>query len=848
MFFKSFVIFASLIILPTIILSTISDLALSQDEPKDTHPTEGVILPSPSITETRDATALSVNPANTALLDSWNFTYVGSWLQEQEHLAGQGHGFFFGFPIGPLGLSIATEALTPPEWQGLDDRVRFSLGLAFHIRRTVSIGLAYRTFWYYELGDINTLDLGLTVHPVNHLALSFTVSDINAPQIQYDDNKYAPRRFNVGLTIRPLGTDRFSLGGELHYLNGDDDFRRTDVMALATAMIIDGLTLRGRFSAEGVRDDDYETGYFVDGSIVFDLPSFGAGISMYGQVHPDKKSAYQGTTWSARFSGDEAPSITLPRQIRSARAAMIKITKKLDSYRMTRLVELMERIERDDSVDMLVLRPDPGTISLVQAREIRRLIRRLKTLDRSVVCYLTEATSSVYLACAAADQIWINPAGGVRLAGISSRRIYFRRLFDKIGVSADIVRIGEYKSAPESFTRTGPSDASIEQTDRYFDSVYDQILTDLAEDRNLGDAVSVRSLVEQGPFTARESLMSGLVDKVIPADIFSEELKNLAGGTLFVNDHYGQTPQRHRRYLDSPAVAVVHIDGDLVDGESVEIPFFNVKMTGAKTITKLLHKLRDDRQIHAVVLRINSPGGSALASDIIWREVMALRRVKPVIASMGTVAASGAYYIASAADEIFAEATTMTGSIGIFYGKVDVSGLLDKIGIDVVTFKRGSHADAESWTRPYTAEERKRIGFQIKEYYDMFKDRVADGRGRGFTREIVEKLARGRIWSGTDAQYHLLVDRIGGYADALGLARQFGRVPSDIRVFHYPKPKRSFLMRMLTSFKSLVREPSLFEQLVTVSGMKRVFNAVIPFAKADAGAPQARLPFAFIED
>ncbi len=828
----------------------ITSTVMAQEEVQDKQSTGGVLLPSPSITETRDSTALAVNPSNLALLDSWSFTYVGSWLQEQEHLAGQGHGFFLGFPIGPLALGIGTEILTPSEaireWQDLDDRARFSLGLAFHFQRAVSFGLAYRTFWYYSLGEIHTLDIGLTVHPINYLALSFVVSDANAPKVRYDSDEHAPRRFNVGLTLRPMGNDRLAVGGELEYRYGDG-YRRSDVRALLTAMIVDGLTLRGRFGAEGIRDDDNETGYFVDGMLAVDLPSFGVGVSMHGQVHPDSKSAYQGTTWSARFSGDEAPAITLPRALRSTHAAMIKIDKKLDGYGMTRLTALVERMERDKAVDMLVLRPGAGTMSLAQAQEVRRLIRRLQASGRSVVCYLTEATGPVYLGCAAADQVWINPAGGVRIAGLSSSRYYFRDLFNKIGVSADIVRIGDFKSAPEMFTRTGPSDPSMLQMDRYMDTVYHHVLVDLATDRSLGNAESVQSLVEQGPFTAREALTAGLVDKLVPMDTFVKDLQDLAGRSLYLDDQYGKSRLRHRRYLDAPAVAVVHIDGDIVTGESIDIPFFNIKMTGSTTITKILRKLSADRQIQAVVLRIDSPGGSALASDIIWREVMALRKEKPVIASMGGVAASGGYYIASAANEIFSEATTLTGSIGIYYGKADLSGLLEKIGVNVVTFKRGAHADAESWARPYTAGERKRLMIQIQEYYDQFRDRVAEGRGRGFNREIVDKLGQGRIWSGADARYHLLVDTIGGYSDALNRARTLGHVPSDIRVFQYPGPSRGLLWRIVSSFRSMVSEPSPWDHILAASGMKRILRSVIPFAAADAGAPQARLPFAVVD-
>lgn len=830
--------------------------AAAQDDIPYTRPTEGVLLPVPSITETREATALAVNPANLSFLDSWNLVYVGAWVQSQEHLSGQGHGVFFGFPIGPLSFGVAAEGLTPPDsvrsWQGLDDRLRFSLGLSVHFKRAVSLGLAYRTLWFYDAGELHTLDLGLTVHPINYLAISFVASDVTAPQYRENPSQFAPRRFNVGLTVRPLANDRLSLSGELLYLYGDD-YRRTDVSAVLSGMIVDGISLRARFGAEGIRNDDHETGYFVDGAVAFDLPNIGVGVSMHGQVYPDDKSRYEGTTWQVRFSGDEAPSITMPRPLRNSHAVLLKVTQKLGTYGLAGYGRLFERILEDNGVDMVVLRPDPETLSLASAQEFRRHIAKLQQAGRKVVCYFTEATGPVYLGCAGADHVWINPAGAVRMSGLVTQRLYFKNLFDKLGVKADIVRIGAYKSAPEQFTRSGPSEASVEQMDRYLDTVYEQILGDLTEDRSLGDIEAAKGLLESGPYTAREAEKKKLVDKIVPLDELGEELNKLAGGSLFLDDRYGQATLRHRRYLDAPAVAVVHINGDIVDGENLDIPILDIQMTGAETLVQILRQLREDRLISAVVLRINSPGGSAMASDIVWREVMALRKEKPVIASLGSVAASGAYAIASAANEIYSEATTLTGSIGIYYGKADLSGLLSKVGIDVTTFKRGEHADAESWARPYTEKERERLKDLIRQYYDLFRERVVAGRGRGFTMEIVDKLGRGRIWSGTDAKHHLLVDRIGGLYDAIDRARVLGRVPADIRVFHHPKPPGSVIGRLFNllqskvNFKgSLARSQGPLERIFTRTSIGRLLRSLVPFAEQDPDRPQARLPFASI--
>lgn len=275
------------------------------------------------------------------------------------------------------------------------------------------------------------------------------------------------------------------------------------------------------------------------------------------------------------------------------------------------------------------------------------------------------------------------------------------------------------------------------------------------------------------------------------------------------------------------------------------MPLFGIHRSGAKTLTEQIRSIKEDTGIRAVVLRINSPGGSALASDIIWRELMTLREEKPVIASLGDVAASGGYYIASAAHVIFAESTTMTGSIGIYYGKADISGLLDKVGISTTTFARGEHADLQSWTRPYTIEERKKLTGQLKHFYKLFLSRVSDGRGDTLSVAAVDKLGRGRIWSGVDAKHHQLVDRLGGFQQALDHARALGNVGKGTRVAHYPKPARD-MMTMVARRMGLA-QAGVQNMLTLAREVRETMKAALPFTMSNHAAPQARLPFAIID-
>ena len=853
-----------------------SEAHAQQVDANEIDATGGVLLPSPTITETNDAMSLAINPANLGFMSSWSLTYVGAWVQDQRRLAGQGHGFFFGMPIGPIALGLGVEPLSPPvnivEWQGLGHRTRFSVGLALNLKRIVGVGIAYRTFWFEDLGDINTVDVGFTIHPANHLALSFVFQDVNSPAFKYkywhDNGEYwswsdvhnhrSPRVFKVGLTVRPLGTDRLALGAELKYLNGDSDdqrysgnesFSRTDIMGFLAGRPISGIHLKLRFLAEGLRDSREKANLFLDGSLGIDLPNIGVGASFAGQLSPTDSQGYQGTSWFASIHGDCAPSLSLPIPIRSAHVVVIEQESRLDSLQFAQRISMLERIARDRNVDMVLFRPDAGTSSLAQAEEMRHQISTLKDAGKKVACYLTTANGPVYLSCAGADYVWVNPAGGLLFAGVSSQYMYFGDLFENLGVKADIVRIGKYKSYPETFSRNEPSDESKEQTNQYLDNIYSEILTMLKRDRRFHTTTAVEKIIDKGPFTAKEALANQLIDEIIPNDLLEKKINELMGKHVFFDTDYEKDELRSPYYMDAPAVAVVHIDGDIVDGESVEIPIINMRTSGAKTLTETLRTIRNDSRIRAVLLRINSPGGSATASDIIWREVMALREEKPVIASLGSIAASGGYYIASAADEVYTDSVTLTGSIGVFAGKADLSKLASSLGVNVTTFKRGEHADAHSWMRPYTDEERAQLQRQMNDFYKLFLDRVVAGRDNGLTTKIVDRVGQGHIWSGGDAKYHLLADQIGGYADALSRAREIAFIPEDMTVFHYGARNRNMMSRALDALTLAFQpDPSPLSQIIKSSGISRFAAPLIPFTAQDAYSPRARLPFVIIDD
>jgi len=802
--------------------------------------TDGVVLPVPSLVDQDEPVALAINPANLGFMNSWSLMYVGAHTVEvaqQTVTEGSGHGIYIGTHVfGPLALAASLDILFPPDIYtqtfGLDDRFRLSLGMALRLADGLSLGLAYRHIFSeepYGLDGLDTADFGLSIRPTNWLAFAMDIRDIGTPQITtHLGNREVSRRYLFGAMLRPLSSDLLSAGVEVSYA---DIANQTDLRVLLGTDPVSGIELR---LGGGFYDVSDKTAYTLEGAVAINFAQFGAGFGTSGRVHPDPYMVSY--SWWARVSGVEYPSLW-----RHDRIPVVEIREPESTYEFAALIRLFERMERDSAVPAVLLRLEGDALPFAIAQELRGRVAALKRAGKQVFCHMNSAEGSSYYACAGASRVWINPAGGIWLTGIKSQRFFLRELLDKIGVRADIVRIGKYKSSPEMFMEKEPTEPAREELDSMLDSVYRWFVSDLASDRGLSEE-KVRKLIDNGPYVAQEALEAGLVDELVYNDQLEDTVWKTLGSESAFDEHYGDGDEKPSRYLRYPKVAVLHIEGTLVEGESMEIPWLGFRTAGAATIAKTLREIARDEDVETVVLRIDSPGGSALASDIIWREIMALRKEKPVVASMGAMATSGAYYIASAANEIYAEPATLTGSIGIFYGKADLSGLLDKVGIGVFTTTRGKRADMESWFRPYTDDEREELKRKISHFYGLFVDKVVEGRGRGFKTEIVDDLGRGRIWSGAQAHWRLLVDHIGGLSEATEAARSLAKIGPEAVVVDLPK-KESLISRLIhTLLNSGSDEES--SPFPIPSSLRMVVRSVMPFVmSAQDHAPLALCPY-----
>jgi len=436
------------------------------------------------------------------------------------------------------------------------------------------------------------------------------------------------------------------------------------------------------------------------------------------------------------------------------------------------LLRCLAAVREDPRFDGVLVRMDGTLDSWSRALSIARALAAVREAGRRVVVWAEGLHADQYLLAAAADRIWLPESASLHLVGLRIERFYLRGLLEQVGARPDVVHIGRFKSAGDTFTRQSMGEQEREQLEAWQDDLWDELLGGIARGRGLTQA-RVEELIDAGPYPARAAVDAGLVDDTVYPDELDDRLDALA----LELEARGRGARRARRVdavayhtgfagdpgfepwlRDAPRIVQLVASGNVGRGPGP----FGVTMDGTGA---LLRALRENRSVRGVLLRIESPGGDALVSDLLHREVERLVREKPVVVSMGDVVASGGYYMAAAADAIFAEPGTVTGSIGVVGGKLDLSGLYEKIGVGKDGMQKGARAGLLTESRGFDPDERAAIRREMESIYGTFVDRVA--RGRKLGRERIEEVAHGRIWSGRRAQAVGLVDVLGGPLEAL---------------------------------------------------------------------------------
>lgn len=456
---------------------------------------------------------------------------------------------------------------------------------------------------------------------------------------------------------------------------------------------------------------------------------------------------------------------------------------------LAELYPVFRAAREDGRVRGLAVYIQDAQFGLARAQELRRQLMALRRAGKFVECYLETAGEGsngtlVYYLATACERIHLSPLGDVNLIGLAIESRFFKGTLEKLKITPEFNKVGRYKSAVEVYTETEFSPAAEEAMSAVLDGYYTQIVTAVAEAREKTPD-EIRWIVDGAPYGAEDAVRRGLVDQVSYPDQFRDHLKKRAGGDanlLPIEEYTPRTPVTARR------VAVVFASGVIVRGTGGSAPWSEEVYVGSTDLSSLLRDMAEDGSVAAVVLRIDSPGGSALASDLILREVEKLKEAKPVIVSMSDAAASGGYYIAAKADKIVAEPATLTGSIGVFGGKFVTKGFEEEIlGLTSDSLKRGANADMYSSLHPYTPEQAMLVQRQVDRVYGTFVGHVATG--RRMTRQQVEGVASGRVWTGAAAKKIGLVDELGGLDRAIELAREAGGIGAgqDAAVVFYPE-------------------------------------------------------------
>ena len=465
-----------------------------------------------------------------------------------------------------------------------------------------------------------------------------------------------------------------------------------------------------------------------------------------------------------------------------------------DSLSVVDVVRTLEMAETDERVHGLFIRANEFGMAPGMAEELRQAIADFRAAGKTVTTHaqgFEGTTVTSYFAVSGSSEIWLQDTASFTPAGLASEVMFLGGLFEHFGAQPQFEQFHEYKNAANTYTQTGFTEAHRDATESYMGSIFDTAVAAIAADRGFDDIQTVRDLFESAPHSAERAAELGLVDRLGHVVEAREHALSLAGGGDETVELAVYREQASAAWSNAPMIALIEGQGAIVTGEPSSSPFGGEEMIGGDFMSEAILAAADDPNVRAIVIRVDSPGGSAIASDQIWHAVNRAREAgKPVVVSMASLAASGGYYLAAPADYILAHATTLTGSIGVLGGKVVLDGTFDMVGLNVETVAvGGEYATAYSGAQAWTDSQRSAFRGQMEDIYEDFTQRVADG--RDLPLERVLEIARGRVWTGQQALELGLVDEIGGFRDAVAVAQQLAGIAPEtrVRLRRFPREK-----------------------------------------------------------
>lgn len=572
---------------------------------------------------------------------------------------------------------------------------------------------------------------------------------------------------------------------------------------------------------------------------------FAGVLALYFALKPGEPSIAPNSVLVLRVSGDlpdyvaESPiPFNLPRGIFGGEVRSL-----------TDLLWQLKKAKVDRRIGGVLLEIGDVGAGWAKADEIRDAIADFRRSGKPIYAYLTYGANKEYYIASACERVYVAPVGDLFINGLAANAIFLRGALDKLGVYPDFYQIGKYKNAPDQLTRREMSDAQREVINSLLDDQFARYINNVAAARKLAPE-TVRELIDQAPLRAEQAKRAGLIDGTAYREEVENELKRRLGYRDAERLRIVKASQYKRIEPESlglnrgERIAVIYASGAIGPGRSNNSPF-GEQNVGSETMVRAIDEARDDRTIRAIVVRVDSPGGTVYDSDLIWRALEEAKKRKPVVVSMSDVAASGGYYISAGANSIVAEPSTITGSIGVFAGKPVLKGFYDWIGVNSEWILRGRYAGIFRETEPFTPEERAKFEELVRSYYyNEFVPKVAQGRHRD--PEYIDSIGQGRVWNGAQAKERGLVDEFGGLDRAIEIAKQLAGIPSDKEIQRVVKPAPRSLFEQLFGGDEAMGEDEARWQATLASlpeDLRRALQTLHLFERIRRGELMALLPF-----
>ncbi|MBN8220529.1 MAG: signal peptide peptidase SppA [Spirochaetes bacterium] len=778
--------------LATVLLVTGGLLASTQISAQQVAPVQGDALqtnrmidtpnlPQKSVATSDDTTSLYFNPAGLG----YHALQLGYFYGRNQQNKLDDHMVF----LNLLGIAFSTQ------WRLGDTDAyarRYTLGMGLINTPFLSVGTSYS--WYNSsfsyLDRYTQWDIGMILRPWRRLSIGAVGRALNKPLFQ---GEIFETNWDLGIGIRPLPgkyTENLTISVDAN-LNSRTSWSNLTPKLLAEATLWPGNSIYAGYSQLngaffGLRFAQYISQISLQASTPKDSGAFlGGGILIGRERYPT------GITALGRYL-----EIHLDDKIDERKQEGFLFLS--ENFTFLELLKTIETAKKDAQVRGILITGRGFHGGWGQAEELRAALLNFQQ-KKPVYAYLENAGNKEYYIASMADRIFMPQSAALDVSGLKAEAYFVKDLLNKVGVKADFIALGDYKSAPDRLTRSEPTKFDREQLEALLKSNVSEFKAAILAGRLKVKGENLDGLLDKGFYSATKAYEAGLIDEVAYFSDVENQLtaQNLtaAGWKIGAADYF-----KTRFYDDTwgtkPAIAVLVLSGEIMSGSSRSEGLFSGGTIGSDTIQEVLDQIRGDGNVKGLILRIDSPGGSSLASDILWNKIREVKKSRgpdfPIIVSLGNTAASGGYYLAVGGDQILANNTSVTGSIGIFTGKFNVKGLYDWLGVKKHTFKTHKNAALFSETENFTDEERLLIREQLTEFYDLFLKRVADNRGQ--TSEKIKPLAGGRVYSGKDAIERKLVDQKGGLMLALEIVREKARIDENYyQIQVYPSDAQNLL-------------------------------------------------------